>query len=507
MSFTNPLGWLLSLILPLIILIHFKRHQVVQREVSYLGLWDEVIEEIQGIKTNKINKYLQLLLQLLIGMLIVMAFAGPIWINSFKGDKLTIALDTSLTMMAKENGDYRIEMAKEEIKNYVEKIEDDVSIDFVTLREKCEKIVENGDKDSILNRLIHIEATYEALNTKNTEAILSTCSKPIVLFSDKNIGLGDKQIKIGDRLDNIGIIDGNYDYYSNTALFRIKNYGEKNTTLLLELKDENSWCDIQKVNIHSNEIMDVNWTNIPVNTKVLKMAIKKEDMLSMDNEFTLPIDDKYKKKVLMIGENYFLRKALQSIPYIKLEIINNYEDIKDSFDLYIINHDIKKDKIPAHKKAWYLKPDENMIEGYFNDYGELEIIDEMFSKDIELREAYIKDYPYLKIDNNLQSILKADGKAVMGYRIEDTTKEIYSTIDFDKTNLSMKSDFPIIVENIIKWFLKEDKNQYETEEEMFIEKTNTFYSNTATKLDLKKATIILLLILMALEWEVYRRGI
>lgn len=564
MSFSNPLGWLLSLILPLIILIHLRKQQFRETEISYLGLWDEVIEEVQGIKTNRINKYLLLLLQLLIGILIVMAFAEPIWIDSFEGEKLTIALDASLTMIAEENGDSRMEIAKEEIKSYIDSIDDDVSIDFIILGRKTKKIIEAGDKQRVLNELANIKATCEALNIKNTETLLSSCSKPVILFTDKDIALGDKQIKIGRDIENIGIIDGSYDYYNDTALFRIKNYGKKDKALILELEDENSWNDIQRVAISSNDTIDVNWTNIPDNTQTLTMSIKKEDMLSMDNQFILPIGDRYKKKVLMIGENYFLQRALESLSYISLKTVNEYKG-DDSFDLYIINKNMKQNKPSSFKKTWYLKPQENMLEEYLHEYGELKITGEEFSKDIKLREAYLKDFPYLKSDNDLQSILEADERTVMAYRMDSDIKEIYSTIDLGKTNLSMKPDLPILVDNIMKWFFKGEKNWYEPGEEIYVEgsnmsletptktkeisrgelieltevggyeltndngtiktffvnpphvediqysttverseKSNTLYSDTLKRIDLKNILIILLLILMALEWEVFK---
>ncbi|MCT4564908.1 MAG: VWA domain-containing protein [Maledivibacter sp.] len=564
MGFSNPLGWLLSLILPLIILIHLRKQQFKEREISYLGLWDEVIEEVQGIKKNRINKYLLLLLQLLIGILIVMAFAGPIWIDTFDGERLIIALDTSLTMMAEENSDSRMEIAKEEIKSYMNTIDDDVSMDLIILGRKTKKIIEAGDKQRILKELTKIKATCEALNIKSTDTLLSSCPKPIILFTDKNLAFGDKQIKVGGEIENIGIIDGSYDYYNDTALFRIRNYGKKDKSLILELRDENSWHDIQRVNIPSNDIIDVNWINVPHDSQSLKMSIKKEDMLSIDNQFILPIGDRYKKKVLMIGENYFLQRALKSLPYINLKTVNEYND-DGGFDLYIINKYMKEKETSNLKKIWYLNPNENMLGEYLQEYGELKITDEEFSKDIKLREIYLKDFSYLKSDNDLQSILGVGERTVMAYKTDSDIKEIYSTIDLSKTNLSMKADFPILVDNIMKWFFKGEKNWYEPGDEIYVEgssvklqtstktrdisrgelieldevggyeltndagtiksffvnppnmeninystaiggseKSNTLYSNSLKRIDLKNIIIILLLIFMVLEWEVFK---
>ncbi|SKC45811.1 BatA domain-containing protein [Maledivibacter halophilus] len=568
MIFLNPLGWLLSLLLPLIILLHLKKQQFIQREVSYLGLWEEVIKEVEGIKKNRINKYLLLFIQLLIGILIVMAFARPMWIKPFKGESLTIVLDNSLTMRAEEDGVTEIEKAKKEIKKYIKNIDDDISIDFVTIGRKIQTIVKGGSKNQVLNELDAIQPTYEVFNIKNKEAIFSTFPEPIVFFTNKNILLGDENIKIGDGINNIGIIDGKFDYYNRAALFKIRNYGEKNKEIILELKDEINWQDIRKINIPSREVVNVNWTDIPLNIDYLKIYIKEEDTIYGDNEFVLPIGDKYKKKVLMIGENYFLNRALKSLPYIKLTNIKKYKDIKEKFDLYIINERLMEKKLWEDKNIWYLKPPEEMVEGYLDKYSEMKIADELFSEDIILRDSYLKDFSYLKEDENFKTILKAEDKTVMAYEIEDKGKKIYSTIDFNKTNFSMKTEFPILIDNIIKWFLKEDKRCYEPGEEIYIKesnirlktptkeiningeeniklreigkynlidrdkniktffvnppkeenikydflsrekkKINKFHFNNLNKIDLKNIIICLLLLLMILEWEVFKNAV
>lgn len=569
MNFLNPLGLILTLILPIIAILHFKKQQVVERKISYIGLWDEVIKEIQGIRHNRINQYLLLLLQLLIGLLIIMALAGPVLVKPFEGDNITIALDCSMTMQAKENDTTRFEMAKEAIKEYLKEIDDDVLISLIALKGSSERIAKDAEKSDVIGILENLECTYETLNIKKADEIINLDSEKCRIFSDKHLNLEYKHIKVGSEFMNIGIIYGSYDYYSNTALFRVKNYEKARKTIVVSLEDEQGRKDIQRLDIEGNTTVDVSWPKVWENSQILSMSVLEDDMLKEDNKFLLPIGNRFKAKVLMLGENYFLRNALLSIPCINVDFKSEYKVQKNEYDLYILNTKPLESQLPKEANIWYLNPTTKMIDGSIDTYSKIKVLDDNFSADINSHNLYIENSFTLKNDGDMNTVLKVEEKPVMSYRIEKDTKKIYSTIDWNKTNMPLQPDFPVLIENIVKWFLNDKKNWYEPGDYIYIggdnfkliapsgikidtlskpvtlneigiyklikkdkgmknfvvnpskkiienheyEDDNAILfedypqSRTTTILDLKNILIVILLILLVVEWEVYRRSV
>ncbi|SHJ87615.1 vWA domain-containing protein [Paramaledivibacter caminithermalis] len=467
MSLLYPLGLLLSLLLPIIVILHFKKRQAVEIKISNIGLWDEVIKEVQGIRYKKINRYLLLLIQLLIGGLIVIAFSRPVRLEPFKGQKLTIALDCSITMQAVENGKSRFDMAKEEIKKYIEEIDDDVLIDLIALKSNSEIVIENGRKRDVKDKIKNIKCTYECLDTEKANKVLSLKPNLSLVFSDKKLPFGDRNIKIGGEFKNIGIISGKYDYYSNTALFSIKNYDKKENSFVVELKDEQGRKDMQKLEVKGDEIANLSWSKVWEDSTVLCMSILEKDMLKEDNCFFLPIGNQYKYRVLMVGENYFLKKVILSIPYIDVEFENDYI-VKNDYDLYIINTKLSEDKVPKGDNIWFLNPDDSILDGAIKESGRIEISNDSFSDDLDLVNTYVENIPIVKDLEEMETILKVSGKPVMGFKETEDSKKIYSTIDFNKTNLPLQPDFPILIENLIKWFLSEKRKIYELGDKVYV---------------------------------------
>ena len=118
MKFLNPIGFLSALLLPIIIFLHFKKQQIQEIKISYIGIWEEIIKQESGFKRKNVDKIILLIIQLLIGILLAVILANPILIKN-KNKKITIALDTSITMNYERNGITKLDKAKDEIKNYL----------------------------------------------------------------------------------------------------------------------------------------------------------------------------------------------------------------------------------------------------------------------------------------------------------------------------------------------------------------------------------------------------
>ncbi|QXM05249.1 BatA domain-containing protein [Crassaminicella indica] len=511
MKLLNPLGLLLGLLLGIIILLYFKKKQIVERKISNIDIWDEVIKEVEGVKSRKINKYLLLILQLIVGGCIVLAFSKPVWLQAFKGEEITFAMDCSITMKSLEKGKTHFQMAKERIENCIESLDKNKRINLVLCNNKSTIYLKAAKKEEAKKALEKLSCSNEALNIDNMQEILKSLSGEKIIVTDKELHLNSKMLKIGKEFDNVGIINASYDYYTDTLLCRIKNYGKSEKNIILGLYD-NKKRDLQSIHVGAKEEIDVSFQGLK-GSKLWTLKIKNKDMLLEDNTFTIPLGEAYKKQVLLIGENSFLEKALFSIPSICVEKQKIEEPIKKDYDLYIVGTEEYAKELPSDANIWFLYPKPEEIEGKLKVAAMVKAIDSHFSKDLDMTKVYTRPIPYLKEKEGYVTILQADGKPIMICGKENNQKKIYESIDFYKTNLAMTIDFPILVDNVIDWFFDGCKINAPNNPPAKLVVGNIKHMGKAKEnaeileIDFTNILIVVALLFMVFEWEVYKRAV
>ncbi|MCT4621798.1 MAG: BatA domain-containing protein [Marinisporobacter sp.] len=510
MKFLNPLGLLLGLLLSLIILLYFKKKQIIEKKVSNIVIWDEVIKEVEGVKSRKINKYLSLILQLIIGGCIVLSFAKPLWVEDFKGEEITFAIDCSITMKSVENGKTHFQMAKEKIENHIENLDDEKRINIVLCKNSSSIYLKDAKKEEAKKAIESLACSNEGLNIDYARETLKSLSGEKIIVTDKDLSLGSHRIKVGNKFENVGIIHANYDYYTDTILCRIKNYGKSKKEVLVGLYDDQK-RDLKGISLDSKEERDVSFQGLKV-AKNWTLKIENEDVLKEDNVFIVNLGEDHKKQVLFIGENVFLEKALLSVPFIHVERERNKEPINKSYDLYIVEKEGEAQKLPESANIWYINPDVEHIDGKMKVAAMIKAIDSPFSKDLDMTKVYTKPISYLKDQEGYSTILQANEKPIMIYGKEKMQKIIYGSIDFNKTNLVMMPDFPIFIENIMDWFFDGGKINVlnNPPPKLVVGEIKDIEEPKEIRKNLEKDFTTLLaglaLLFMIMEWEVYKRA-
>lgn len=497
MSFLNPKGLFLFLLLPIIPLLYFKKKQVDEKEVSYIGLFREVIEEIGGVKKRKIDKYLLLFVQLIIATLIVLTFSKPLLMaKTPKGSKVNLFLDSSFTMNFETEDGIRFDDLVEKAKDYIDTLEASSDISVYLLDSNCTKVIETKDKKQIKNKLDEINCSYSPLDISKAENVLKTIEGYHVFFSDKNTTFGDQVIRIENSGVNVGIIDASFDYYTREAIFRVKNYTKTPVKTAALLKQDDKILDIQEVTLDKGKIVDVKWKHIPKDCDFIEMCLDIEDIFEKDNSFILPVN--CKKKVLMMTQNYYLQKALESIPYIQLFTGEKVEP-DEVYDLYITDKAFDEEA----KNVFYLTSPKNCRVHYIDDIAKVSFADSLFSKNLLAEDFKAKDLKVFEENSGIRPILTFKDKIAMGYKYKKDKKRVYLSLDLDKTDLVYSPDFPILIDEIMHWFFDEKESWYQMgpfpigNEKPYFEGINANFER------LKSLLIISILSLLFVEWKVY----
>ncbi|MFD3157701.1 VWA domain-containing protein [Haloimpatiens sp. FM7330] len=511
MTLLKPLNLIALLSLAFIVILHLKKHQVKDVKVSNLILWEEVIQEVSDVKRTRINKYLLLIIQLLIAALIVFIFSKPVWWGKSKDNQYTVALDCSMSMKAIENGKSHFDMAKEKSIKYVKNLPSDAKINIVVMNEGTKILKQGINKKEFIKDIKDLKTSYEPLNLEKAYKILKLCGGKIVTFTDKEKLLGDKVVKVGKDIDDLAIVYGNGEHENNEAYCIVRNYSKDEKDCNVVLKDKNNkTINIKKSHISNNAERKIVFTKIPQSMKQINFCIQDDDMILENNKYVIYCDGQFKKKVLLIGNNYFVEELMNSIPYVKLDKKDEYDEYDEKsnkYDLYIVQ-DKKNINFSQNDNVWYLNPPDKVLNKNEKIEGKIDFEQNNFSQGIKNEEIYGQVNSLLKKMKNYKSVLSINKNPIMMCGYENKAKRIFSTIDWNKTSLTVTPNFPILVDNILKWTFGDLKVDYRDYDYVINSDFNKNTSKTIklinSKVELQNIVIIVILILLLIEWQVFK---
>ena len=388
--FLNPnAGWALSLGLPLVCglivlmyILKLRRKDVV---VSSTYLWRQVIRDVQAnAPFQKLRKNLLLFLQLLLAILLIFALARPFNRSlSSGGRSIVLIVDTSASMRASDVAPSRLDAAKREAQQIINRMGAGDLMMVVSAYSRPEAVTGFTGERSELRRAVDSLQTHDTptnmrdalnLGAELVSAHNSSEAGQIELVSDggfeatggsagsggepqytlANLNLGKTHVAfhpIGVGHDNVGI----------TAVdFRRNIGGEKSVQLLVvtrnfsdmpkkfneEIYIEDNLFDAHELTLpahgENTEAFDVQEPDKPV---AMRVRLDVKDDLASDNEASLILQPRKLLKVLMVGtENLWLENALKVDPGVTLSKAGAYPaDHAKDYDVIVFN-----EAAPAH---------------------------------------------------------------------------------------------------------------------------------------------------------------
>jgi hypothetical protein len=130
--FAHPLGLLALLGVPLVLGLHLFRRRYRPKQVSALFLWVEEDDvPIAGRRREKLRSTTSLWLELLVALLLALAFAGPRGCTGDETPHLVIVLDASASMAAVTPEGTTLDAARELIRTRVEGLGKDARVTLI----------------------------------------------------------------------------------------------------------------------------------------------------------------------------------------------------------------------------------------------------------------------------------------------------------------------------------------------------------------------------------------
>lgn len=474
MQFLAPFALVFLLTIPVIILFYLLKQKKQQQMVSSTLLWQNALADtISQTPWQKLRRNLLLFIQLLLALLLVMALTRPFLVRDQQaGASFILLVDTSTSMLTKEEGGTRMELAKAEAEKLIKAQSSGTKFTLIGVGPVPEILSNQGDRQEVLNKLDVIQPGYQEGNLDNTLSLVSALLEkgtmaPVIFYSDGGailpegpVGVKEFQYRgIGTREDNMAI--GAFSWRDGpdgpVAMTRIDNYGAKEQEVSVNLLSEGKMLDVQAVKVEPGKPGYLFWP-VPQQTSYLEARLEENDALDIDNTAWLVLHKDDLSKVLLVTEgNSFLEQVLKLNPLLEVHKVKpeDYPSVKDKCDLYVFDG-FWPEKPPEGQLLVFNPPassgligeSEGSVTEQLQPVPEQPLLDHVSWSDVHV--ATSKD---VKLPTDGQALLKSGERTMLAIGKVERARAAILGFDLHQSDLPLRAAFPILIQNLTNWLL------------------------------------------------------
>ncbi len=483
MSFRNPWGLLVLLFIIPIVLLYILKKQHEDRTVSSTMLWQQVSRDLQATRPwQRLRTRLLLILQILAVILFALSLARPAFYGGEGGTHYIAVIDTSARMQATDVKPSRMEVSRINLIDFIDRMKARDTMTIVRASQQPFVLVgPSGDKAVLKQYANEVEASNGKSDLNSAIQLAQTLLQDqsenggqIYVYSDHVLSGVANQDNIQFHIasgsgQNVAITHMAYDIRDNnaTVLSRVANYGEKRD-VTLELKVDGMLQNVKEVSLSAEEEVPVYWSDIPSSALKIEVSISEEDDLMLDNTGVVTINEDYLIKALMVTErNVFLERGISLRDDIELIKANPGESLETTdFHLYLYDGDSTlPENLPEDGHIIVFSPSSNeelglLVEGELPPSGVKQNAQSQYSDLLQYvePEAYqIAKAKKLNVPEGFSILLQNnDGNPLLMIGEQDGRKIAVFSFSLHESNIPLKADFPILMQNLLNWLLPQD---------------------------------------------------
>jgi hypothetical protein len=341
LSLLNMLSWwqwaILAAVPPAIVALYFLKLKRRPLEVPSTYLWRRSIEDLHvNAIWQRLRRNLLLFLQLLLVLLVILALVRPGWRGEeLTGNRFVFLVDNSASMQATDVEPSRLEDAKRRVGELIDQMDPGDSAMVISFSDTAQ--VEQGftyDRHALGRAVEAIQPTargtslldalkvasglanpgrsaYEASDTQVAEAMPAT----VYIMSDGNFehvtgfslgNLNPIYVPIGqDDSPNVAILAFNVRSHETRegqlqAFARLENFGSQPVRATADLRLDDRLIDATEVAIPAGEVQGVVFDVGAIDSGVLKLEIRIDDRLKVDNVAWVTVNPPRQANVLLV---------------------------------------------------------------------------------------------------------------------------------------------------------------------------------------------------------------
>lgn len=469
MQWLYPAGIWGLLSLALITALYLLRRRSKSVQVPSLLLWKlSANEQLASRPFQKLKKNLLYFLQMLLALLLVLALMRPAVSGGMRGETVMV-FDLSASMQARGGSGTRLEAAQRKALALLDGMHEGDRVTVLAAGRAMEtRITRSADLNRVRGVISALRAENGAADMDGAVSLALAMRRDveglnIIVFSDDYESVGAVQVvRVGQGADNRAVLS--LSAADGQAFARVANYGAA-AELTLELYADGALCDMAGLSLEAGEIRSVVMQS-PPEFDTLRVCIAQEDAIAADNERWYTAQGESVYRVALAGENIFLEKALLLRKDIALlrTTVQEAQEMGD-IDLYVFDGALPEN-LPAQGAVLAVAPggavddiacaQEKTAPGMLRAaYGAAA---QEMTRNLLLDDMALRCYTPLM-----------GGQAVLRWQ-EDTLLAVTETagrraavlgFDLHDSNLPLKGDFPVLMQNILAYLLPETRQALE----------------------------------------------
>lgn len=516
MSWLTPLGFLGLIGLIALIIIYIIKPNYQNKIISSTFIWKLSLRyRKKKIPISKLRNIILFICQVLIITLASFILAQPFLANDeaeVQSNKVVI-IDASASMLTTTGGSTRFERAVEEVREMADDILDkNGRISIILASDTASFLVQEAGTearssigaalDKLVDPALGLACTY---STPDIEGAIKLSEKVTQLNSDVEVILytdttyvdkGEITVKsvsdVSDWnasiLDVRAVLDENYYRFEiDTAAYGI-NADIRVYCTIYGVNDEKSEIDlVADVRCENNEISTIVFANNDDSTEKVEIYsyervyvhIEEDDSLDLDNAYHLYGGEKLPLRIQYYSAlpNNFFSTALMilrdRLAYRwDIEIVEvKGEDVPETegFDLYIFEHALPVSTLPTDGVVLLANPDEVPSVAGLRLGSILSGRDEVFleagdahplTKNVVAENISVTQYTRITSADGYTTLLTCQGDPVFMAKNEPDQKIAIMSFSLNYSNLSMLLEFPIMMYNLIEYYIPSTVTEY-----------------------------------------------
>lgn len=473
MQFQNPYGALAFLLIPALIFLYLLKRRYREETVPSTFLWRKAANQWEASHPwQKWRKSLLFFLQLLALSALIFAFMQPVFRSPGLGQNSIVVLDVSLSMQAVEDGQSRLDKAKEEVHRLIDQMQPGEEMSIVLTGHQNEILTaDSSDKGELRGLLQNVSVQYGGSGVFGALQLCKSLEKEdesaaITLFTDQSIDQTPENVavrNVAKGAPNLAV--GAVSYTRNTEdrtlsiLGLIQNYAGSDSAEV-ELWCDGELTDIQDVEFKGETQANVIFEGVDPEVRRLMLALGAADALESDNYGYCAVQDQGNYKILLQTErNVFLEKAILLREDVELYKSTPEEELPlDDYDL-IIGDGTSLETLPENKNLWLIAPKAENDWVAFTDMEPEGLrtantgLAQTLFQHVDLSTVAFAELQGVTAKDTVSQPLVYNGAEPLILANDEKEKWLVFGFDLHNSNLPMTKDFPILVQNILEWFL------------------------------------------------------
>ena len=466
MQWLQPNGaWALLALIPVLLLWVLKK-KARQEMVPSLLLWKRMESEAPQSKPfQRLRSRWLLWLQMLTVLLLTAALMRPASLGGSQGESVFV-FDLSLSMQAQSaDGVTRLEEAQQQALRLLDGMADGEAVTLLTAGSSfCQALSRSKDH-------AQVRRAIEALKTENGGSDMAGAlalaqamvrdleGLRIYVFSDDpqlEVG-GATLCAVGKSAENRSLLDATMQPESGTAFARVQNNGNA-CDVTLECYADGVLCDVRTLSLPANGESGARFA-IPENAETVLIRLTDSDALEADNlrYAVMPVNPN-RRALLVTAGNVFVEQALALGGSLTVDkALPQDVIVAAEYDLYVYDGALPE-PLPESGAILALNPDGPVLDIAPGESKAVSaalrpaagdtartLCENLLLSGIAIRQA--------KPLTGGVAVLEAGGSTLLSVQETDACRAAVLGFDVHDSNLPLKADFPVLMQNLLNYLL------------------------------------------------------